>query len=321
MSELLKVSGLKTYFHTRKGTVKAVDDISFSIDEGEILGIVGESGAGKSITGFSILNLIDSPGVIEEGAIMLQGQNIVDFPEEKLNRIRGADIAMIFQDPQTSLNPVITIGRQLIETVTFHNPGTSEQEARERAIDMLSLVGLSEPAKRIASYPHQLSGGMKQRVVIAMALINNPKLLIADEPTTALDVTIQAQILYLMKKLSRDYNSSLILITHDISVIAQMCDKVAVMYAGRIVEYGSKKDVLYNPAHPYTQGLIQCLPTLNQARKRIYQIPGVMPSLLQLPEGCYFRDRCAKADEECMVYPERQVNKGRMVSCHKAQTA
>lgn len=321
MNELLKVENLKTYFHTRKGIVKAVDSISFSINEGEILGIVGESGAGKSITGFSIINLIDSPGVIEDGTIDFQGRNIVDLPETELNKIRGGDVAMIFQDPQTSLNPVITIGRQLTETIRFHSPQTSEQQARERAIEMLTLVGLAEPAKRIASYPHQLSGGMKQRVVIAMALINNPKLLIADEPTTALDVTIQAQILFLMKKLSKDYNSSLILITHDISVIAQMCDKVAVMYAGRIVEYGSKEDVLYNPMHPYTQGLIQCLPSLNESRRRIYQIPGVMPSLLQLPEGCYFRDRCPQADEECMVYPEKQEIKGRMVSCHKAKTA
>jgi len=320
MKNLLKVDNLKTYFRTRKGVVKAVDSISFSINKGEILGIVGESGAGKSITGFSILNLIDSPGSIEQGTILFQDKNLVDLPEKDMAKIRGGQISMIFQDPQTSLNPVLTIGRQLTETIIFHNLGTPKNEAFARAVEMLTSVGLSEPEKRMNNYPHQLSGGMKQRVVIAMALINNPRLLIADEPTTALDVTIQAQILFLMKKLSHDYDSSLILITHDISVIAQMCDTVAVMYAGKIVEYGPKKQVLYDPKHPYTKGLIQCLPKLNQAKNRIYQIPGVMPALLDLPKGCYFRNRCPKADDQCYTYPQTQEIKGRMVSCHKLTT-
>ncbi len=317
MSVMLQVENLNTYFDTRKGLVKAVDGISFSIDKGEILGIVGESGAGKSITGFSLINLIDSPGEIVEGKILFDGVDLTRLDEDELSKIRGGDISMIFQDPQMSLNPVITIGKQLIETVTFHNPEISKQDAHKKAVEMLELVGIPAPEKRMTSYPHQLSGGMKQRVVIAMALINSPKLLIADEPTTALDVTIQAQILYLMKKLTQEYHSSLVLITHDIGVVAQMCDKVAVMYAGRIVEYGSNQDVLYNPKHPYTKGLIQCLPKLNEEKARLYQIPGVMPSLLHLSDGCYFRDRCPYADDECQVYPETITIEGRTVSCHK----
>lgn len=320
MSEMLRVENLKTYFDTRKGLIKAVDDISFSIDKGEILGIVGESGAGKSITGFSLINLIDSPGEIVGGKVLFDGRDLTQLPEDELSMIRGGDISMIFQDPQTSLNPVISIGKQLIETVLQHNTKMTRGDAFERSVEMLQHVGIPAPEKRMASFPHQLSGGMKQRVVIAMALINSPKLLIADEPTTALDVTIQAQILYLMKKLAREYGSSLVLITHDIGVVAQMCDKIAVMYAGRIVEYGSSKDVLYNPQHPYTQGLIQCLPKLNAEKQRLYQIPGVMPSLLALPEGCYFSDRCPYADEECLAYPPTKTVESRLVSCHKVRS-
>ncbi len=319
MNEMLRVENLQTYFDTRKGLIKAVDGISFSVDKGEILGIVGESGAGKSITGFSLINLIDSPGQIVGGKVLFDGRDLAQLPEEELSKIRGGDISMIFQDPQTSLNPVISIGRQLIETVLQHNPGSGRQEAFRRSVDMLEQVGIPAPEKRMAGFPHQLSGGMKQRVVIAMALINSPKLLIADEPTTALDVTIQAQILYLMKKLTREYGSSLVLITHDIGVVAQMCDKIAVMYAGRIVEYGNSKDVLYRPKHPYTQGLIKCLPKLNEDSRRLYQIPGVMPSLLALPPGCYFSDRCPYVFDECRVYPETTTMEGRLVSCHKVK--
>ncbi len=315
--DLLKVENLKTYFFTRKGIVRAVDDISFSIKKGEVLGIVGESGAGKSITGFSIINLIDEPGKIVEGRVLFEGRNLLELSEEEMNKIRGNKISMVFQDPQTSLNPVLTIGRQLYETVYYHNDNLDDKEIEERAIEMLAQVGIPSPEKRLKNYPHQLSGGMKQRIVIAMALINNPKLLIADEPTTALDVTIQAQILFLMKELCRKYNSSLILITHDISVVAQMADQVAVMYAGRIVEYGNKMDVLYRPLHPYTIGLIECLPKLNETKKRLYQIPGVMPSLLKLSKGCYFKDRCFRADEECEVYPSFRDIDGRYVACHK----
>jgi len=316
---LLEVKNLKTHFFTRNGVVKSVDGSSFSIEKGEILGIVGESGAGKSITGFSILGLIDPPGRIVEGEIIFNGRDLVKLNEDELQKIRGDEISMIFQDPQTSLNPVITIGKQLMEAILYHKKGVSKKEAYDTCVEILKTVGLPAAQRRMKSYPHQLSGGMKQRVVIAMALLNNPKLLIADEPTTALDVTIQAQILYLMKKLSREFHSALILITHDIAVVSQLCDKIAVMYAGRIVEYGSKEDVIFNPLHPYTKGLIECLPKLNDEKKRLYQIPGIMPSLLGLPKGCYFKNRCEFADEECDTYPPQQEIDKRIVFCHKVK--
>ncbi len=314
---LLEVKNLKTHFFTRNGVVKSVDGISFSIEKGKILGIVGESGAGKSITGFSIINLIDKPGKIVDGEILFDGRDLVKLPEKELQSIRGNEIAMIFQDPQTSLNPVISIGEQLMEAILYHRKNVSKKEAWDECVEILKRVGLPAAEKRMTSYPHQLSGGMKQRVVIAMALLNNPKLLIADEPTTALDVTIQAQILYLMKKLSLDFGSSLILITHDIAVVSQLCDHIAVMYAGRIVEYGSKEEIIFDPKHPYTKGLIACLPKLNDDKKRLYQIPGVMPSLLNLPKGCYFKNRCELADSECDTYPDKKVFGKRIVFCHK----
>jgi oligopeptide/dipeptide ABC transporter ATP-binding protein len=315
---LLEVNNLKTHFFTRKGVVKSVDGISFSLEKNEILGIVGESGAGKSITGFSLMGLIDKPGKIVEGEILLEGVDLAKKSEKQMEKIRGDEIAMIFQDPQTSLNPVIPIGKQMMEAILYHQ-NISSKEAYKACVDILNLVGLPGAEKRMQSYPHQLSGGMKQRIVIAMALLNNPKLLIADEPTTALDVTIQAQILYLMKKLSQDFESSLILITHDIAVVSQLCDKIAVMYAGRIVEYGKKEDVIFNPKHPYTRGLIECLPKLDQDKERLYQIKGVMPSLLNLPQGCYFKDRCEFADSECDVYPSEREVEGRKVFCHKVK--
>ena len=314
---LLEVKNLKTHFFTRNGVVKSVDGTSFSIEKGKILGIVGESGAGKSITGFSIINLIDKPGKIVDGEILFDGKDLVKLPEKELQSIRGNEIAMIFQDPQTSLNPVISIGEQLMEAILYHRKNVSKKEAWDECIEILKRVGLPAAEKRMTSYPHQLSGGMKQRVVIAMALLNNPKLLIADEPTTALDVTIQAQILYLMKKLSLDFGSSLILITHDIAVVSQLCDDIAVMYAGRIVEYGSKEEIIFDPKHPYTKGLIACLPKLNDDKKRLYQIPGIMPSLLNLPKGCYFKNRCELADSECDTYPDKKVFGKRIVFCHK----
>jgi oligopeptide/dipeptide ABC transporter ATP-binding protein len=314
---LLEVKDLKTHFFTRNGVVKSVDGISFSLEKGEILGIVGESGAGKSITGFSMLGLIDKPGKIVSGEIIFNGEDLTLKTQEELEKMRGNDIAMIFQDPQTSLNPVITIGDQLMEAIFYHNKEKSKKEIYDSCIDILKLVGLPAPEKRMKSYPHQLSGGMKQRIVIAMALLNNPKLLIADEPTTALDVTIQAQILYLMKKLSSDFGSSLILITHDIAVVSQLCDKIAVMYAGKIVEYGKKEEVIFNPLHPYTKGLIECLPRLDDTKDRLYQIPGIMPSLLNLPKGCYFKDRCELVDKQCDVYPSKQEVNKRIVFCHK----
>lgn len=316
---LLEVNNLKTHFFTRNGVVKSVDGISFSLQKGEILGIVGESGAGKSITGFSILGLIDKPGEIVEGEIIFDGNDLVKKTQEDLEKIRGNEIAMIFQDPQTSLNPVISIGDQLMEAVLYHNAKVSKKEAYNTCVEILQTVGLPAADKRMKSYPHQLSGGMKQRVVIAMALLNNPKLLIADEPTTALDVTIQAQILYLMKKLCQDFGSSLILVTHDIAVVSQLCDKIAVMYAGRIVEYGTKEEIIYDPKHPYTRGLIECLPKLDDDKPRLYQIPGIMPSLLGLPKGCYFKDRCEFADEECDIYPQENMIGKRRVFCHKVK--
>lgn len=319
MSPLLQVTNLKTHFFTRKGILKAVDGVSFEIQKGEIFGIVGESGAGKSITGFSILGLIDQPGGIVDGEILFDGQNLATKSQKELEHIRGNEIAMIFQDPQTSLNPVITIGDQLTEVITTHNKNISKKEAYASCVRLLELVGLPAAQKRMKSYAHELSGGMKQRVVIAMALLNKPKLLIADEPTTALDVSIQAQILYLMKKLSQDFDSSLILITHDIAVVSQLCDKIAVMYAGRIVEYGKKEDIIFNPLHPYTKGLIECLPKINDPKERLFQIPGIMPSLFDLPQGCYFKNRCTYADSECDVYPSEKEIAGRRVFCHKVK--
>jgi peptide/nickel transport system ATP-binding protein len=319
MSTVLKVENLKTYFHTRKGVVKAVDEVSFTIEQGRIFGLVGESGAGKSITGFSVIQLIDPPGRIESGRIELEGQNIVGLSPNQLRRLRGDKVSMIFQDPQTSLNPVLSIRRQMFETLTYHNRGMDTGALTQRCLTALEEVGLPAPRERLNAYPHQLSGGMKQRIVIAMALLNNPNLLIADEPTTALDVTIQAQILALMKRLCSEYGSALILITHDIGVVAQMCDTVAVMYAGRIVEHGTRDQVLFDPLHPYTKGLIQCLPRLNESRRRLQQIRGVMPTLLALPEGCHFRDRCPEAGEDCRVYPPARQIEGRIVKCHRVQ--
>jgi len=314
---LLEVKNLKTYFFTQEGVLKAVDGNSFSLEESEILGIVGESGAGKSITGFSILNLVDNPGKIVGGEILFNGRDLVRLDEESLRNIRGNEISMIFQDSQTSLNPILTIGEQLMETLRYHRKSFDQKEAYGECVEMLKRVGLPSAEKRMESYPHELSGGMKQRVVIAIAMLNNPRLLIADEPTTALDVTIQAEILYMMKKLSSDFGSSLIFISHDLAVISQLCDKIAVMYAGRIVEYGTKDDIIFDPKHPYTKGLLNCLPTLEDERERLYQIPGIMPSLINPPKGCYFKERCELADSQCDIYPEKRTFGDRSVFCHK----
>lgn len=315
MKPLLEVSDLHTWFYTRKGIVKAVDGVSFSINRGEVFGLVGESGAGKSITGFSLINLIDPPGRIESGRIVLDGQDLLSLDKQTMRRLRGDRMAMIFQDPQTSLNPVLGIRRQMSEVLAYH--GQHQADIRQRCLRALEKVGIPSPKDRFLAYPHQLSGGMKQRVVIAMALLNNPGLLIADEPTTALDVTIQSQILLLMKTLCREYQSSLLLITHDIGVVSQMCDRVAVMYGGRIVEQGTRDQVLFDPLHPYTKGLIKCLPGLNKSRERLFQIQGVMPSLLNLPTGCYFKNRCPQAAEVCNTYPPEREIQGRNVSCHR----
>ncbi len=311
----LVVEDLKTWFHTRAGTVKAVDGASFAVDRGKVLGLVGESGSGKTVTGFSIIGLVDPPGRIEGGRILFQGRDLVGLSEEELRRLRGSRIAMIFQDPMMTLNPVLRIETQMIEAVQAHEK-VPDAEARRRARDALGQVGIPSPEERLAAYPHQFSGGMRQRVAIAIALINKPDLIIADEPTTALDVTIQAQILFEVQKLCRQTGTALIWITHDLSVVSSLADEVSVMYAGRIVEQGGVDDVLDRPAHPYTHGLIGSVPSRNRRGVPLSQIPGVMPSLLDLPEGCSFRLRCTRADAVCCTEPAMSpVGRGRLARC------
>jgi oligopeptide/dipeptide ABC transporter ATP-binding protein len=314
-NEILRISGLKTYFFTRRGVVKAVDDISFSLRKGEILGLVGESGAGKSITGFSILRLIDEPGKIVAGEIIFEGQNLLAKSEKEMERIRGNRIAMIFQDPQTSLDPVFTIGQQIVEALLLHQ-NMSLKEARHRAIDLLRSVGIPSPDDRIDDYPHQFSGGMRQRVVIAIATSSNPALIIADEPSTALDVTIQAQVLSLMRNLVKHRQTAMILITHDIALVGQFCDTICVMYAGRLVEKGPKTEIIRSPLHPYTQGLIRSIPGRQQRRKRLDQIPGMMPNLIDMPEGCPFLPRCEQGSDGCHVRAHlEEVSPNHWVAC------
>ncbi|HYB54711.1 MAG TPA: ABC transporter ATP-binding protein [Alphaproteobacteria bacterium] len=295
---LLRLEHLRVEFPSRHGTLTAVDDVSFEIAEGEVLGVVGESGAGKSITGAAIIGLIEPPGRIAGGRVLFEGERIDDLPYEKLRRIRGKRIGTIFQDPLTSLNPLYSIGRQLIETILTHT-ALAPREARRRAIDLLAEVGIPSPAQRIDHYPHQFSGGMRQRVVIALALCANPRLVIADEPTTALDVSIQAQIIALLKKLCREHGTAVMLITHDMGVIAETADRVAVMYAGRVVEVGPLREVVKHPRHPYTVGLMGSIPTLRGTRARLAQIDGSMPRLNRIPPGCAFHPRCPRAFARC----------------------
>lgn len=292
---VLSISGLRTYFFTKKGTVKAVDDVSFDLRKGEILCIVGESGSGKTVTALSLLRLIEPPGRIVEGKIIFEGKDLLDIPLRQMQEIRGNRIAMIFQDPHSSLNPVFTIGDQIIEAVTAHKK-LSKKEAKARTIELLSLVDISEPQRRFHEYPHQFSGGMKQRVMAAMALACDPSVLIADEPTTALDITIQAQILDLFLELRKKSDLSIIYITHDLSVVSELADHITVMYAGRIMETGSRDDVLKNPLHPYTRGLIDCLPS---EKENLASIPGTIPDLVDPPEGCIFHPRCSSAMDIC----------------------
>ncbi|TQF80509.1 ABC transporter ATP-binding protein [Elioraea sp. Yellowstone] len=298
----IEVRNLRTHFFTKAGVVKAVDDVSFSVAKGRILGLVGESGSGKSVTGFSIMGLVDPPGRVVGGEILFQGRDLARLPEEEMRRIRGARIAMIFQDPMMTLNPVLRIDTQMIETVLAHER-VSEAEARRRARAALVQVGIPSPDERLRAYPHQFSGGMRQRVAIAIALLHRPELIIADEPTTALDVTIQGQILFEVQKLCRESGTSLIWITHDLSVIAGLADEICVMYAGRIVEKGTVDEVLDHPLHPYTRGLIGSVPSRNVRGRPLAQIPGMTPSLLNLPPGCAFRARCPRASEACLVEP------------------
>lgn len=299
---LLEVKNLKTGFKTDEGSFLAVDNISFKVEKGKTLGIVGESGCGKSVTSLSIMRLIPNPpGQIVGGEILFNGRDLLKLSEDEMRKIRGNDIAMIFQEPMTSLNPVFTIGNQIGEAIALHQKGLSKAQVRAKTIEMLKLVNMPEAEKRVDEYPHQLSGGMRQRVMIAMALSCNPSLLIADEPTTALDVTIQAQILDLVRRLQRELQASMILITHDLGVVAETCDEVAVMYAGRIVEYGTVEDIFYRPKHRYTKGLLNSIPHFETGhrRERLETIKGLVPSPLNLPKGCRFADRCPAVTEEC----------------------
>lgn len=315
---LLQVEHLRTYFHTFRGVVKAVDDVSFSLDEGQVLGIVGESGSGKSVTSFSILKLVESPGVVQSEHIYFNGEDISRKSEKEMMKIRGKDISMVFQDPMTSLNPLYTIEKQITEMLDLHQKGMSKKEKRERCIELLRMVGIPNPEDRLKSYPHQFSGGMRQRVIIAIALAANPKLIIADEPTTALDVTIQAQILKLMDRLVKEQNASLILITHDLAVVSQMADRIIVMYCGKIVESGSRDDVIRHASHPYTVGLLNSIPRMAEEQERLESIPGMVPSMLDLPNGCYFAPRCKYCQEICRTQAptEQSVGDGHMVCCH-----
>ncbi|MEZ5844938.1 MAG: ABC transporter ATP-binding protein [Hyphomicrobiaceae bacterium] len=317
---VLVVEDLATHFFTRAGTVKAVDGVSFRVGAGEIMGLVGESGSGKSITGFSILGLIDPPGRIVAGSVRFRGDDLVGLDEEALRRLRGNRIAMIFQDPMMTLNPVLRIDTQMVEAVQAH-ARVSRAEALERARLALDKVGIPAPERRLKAYPHELSGGMRQRVAIAIAFINKPDLIIADEPTTALDVTIQAQILYEAQKLCRETGTAMIWITHDLAVVSALADHIAVMYAGRIVEQGPAGDVIGRPLHPYTEGLIGSVPSHNRRGQPLVQIPGMTPSLLALPAGCAFNSRCRYADEACRAEPPFQRIEGaREVRCVRPLT-
>jgi peptide/nickel transport system ATP-binding protein len=297
---LLEVRHLRVEFNTRRGTLVAVDDVSFDIAPGEVLGVVGESGAGKSITGTAIIGLLERPGRVAGGEILLEGRRIDNLPPEEMRRIRGRRIGAIFQDPLTSLNPLFTIGHQIVETIQAHLP-MNAQQARSRAVELLAEVGISAPERRVDHFPHQFSGGMRQRVVIALALCANPRLIIADEPTTALDVSVQAQIIQLLKRLGREHGTAVMLVTHDMGVIAETADRVAVMYAGRIVEIGPVQQVIHDPQHPYTTGLMGSIPTVGQEVERLPQIEGSMPRLNAIPPGCAFNPRCPRVFDRCRV--------------------
>ena len=298
----LEIQDLHTHFDTRSGLLRAVDGVSLTVGRGEVLGLVGESGSGKSVTGFSIIGLVDPPGFIAGGSVKFQGREVVGLPEPELRKLRGRHIAMIFQDPMMTLNPVLRIDTQMIETIQAHE-NVSTRDARARSRDALGQVGIPSPEERLSAYPHQFSGGMRQRVAIAIALLHNPALIVADEPTTALDVTIQAQILAVVQKLASERGTSLLWITHDLSVVAGLADRIAVMYAGRIVEHGSVDAVLDNPMHHYTKGLIGSVPSRNQRGSKLQQIPGMTPSPLSRPAGCAFRTRCPAADAMCETEP------------------
>lgn len=323
---LLEVKGLKTYFYTEDGVVRAVDGVDFEVYPGEVLGLVGESGCGKSVTSLSIMRLISKPGRVDAGEILLDGENLLEFPEEEMIKVRGNRISMIFQQPQTALNPVFKVGDQLAEVLDIHQD-LGKKAGWERAISLLKMVGVPDPERRVEAYPHELSGGMAQRVMIAMALACVPELLIADEPTTALDVTIQAQILDLMRDMRKEMNTSVILITHDLGVVAEMAERVAVMYAGEIVEQTDVNTLFDEPLHPYTQGLIGSIPVLGEIKERLDVIPGSVPNLVNLPPGCRFAPRCqARMKHDLTICTEQkpeldEIKMGHKVRCWLYQSA
>jgi peptide/nickel transport system ATP-binding protein len=319
-SPLLEIAGLRVYFHTDDGVLKAVDGVSLAIRPGETLGLVGESGCGKSVTAFSILKLLQSPPAeYAAGRILFRGEDLLTLSEDRIRRVRGNQISMVFQEPMSSLNPILSIGKQITEAIRAHRK-ISKREARALATEMLRRVGIAAPETRFDEYPHQMSGGMKQRAMIAMALVCRPLLLIADEPTTALDVTIQAQILDLLRELQSELGMSVLLITHDLGVVAETCDRVAVMYAGKIVESATIQDLFEKPKHPYTHGLFRSLPTLTQIKGELAVIPGAVPSPLDFPSGCRFRTRCWMAQEVCNEEPAlRDVAAGHLAACHFAE--
>ncbi|EJW17130.1 ABC transporter ATP-binding protein [Paenibacillus alvei] len=294
-NNLIEFRNLRTNFYTSSGVVRAVNDVSFSIKEGETLCVVGESGCGKSVTAMSLMRLVSPPGKVEGGQILYNGKDLLGLKEREMRQIRGNEIAMIFQEPMTSLNPVFTIGEQLTEPILLHK-GVTKKEAKKRAIELIELVGIPRAAQIFDAYPHELSGGMRQRIMIAIALSCDPKLLIADEPTTALDVTIQAQILDLMRNIKKEFNTAIMMITHDLGVVAEMADHVVVMYAGKVIEEAPVLELFKNPKHPYTQGLLKAKPVINERMERLYTIPGQVPNPVELGENCYFNDRC----EHCM---------------------
>ncbi|MET3293165.1 UNVERIFIED_CONTAM: oligopeptide/dipeptide ABC transporter ATP-binding protein [Brevibacillus sp. OAP136] len=319
---VLEINHLQTYFYTDKGVVPAVDDISISVKKGKIIGIVGESGCGKSMTSLSIMQLIASPGKIAGGEILFQNKNLVGLSKSEMRSLRGNEISMIFQEPMTSLNPVYPVGKQVAETLLLHNKTMQKEEAKQKVIDMFKMVGIPEPERRYRAFPHQLSGGLRQRVMIAMALICRPKLLIADEPTTALDVTIEAQILKLMKQLQEEIDTSIIMITHNLGIVAELCDYVYVMYAGKVMEHADVFELFDHPKHPYTEGLLKSIPRGNvqqNKKKGLYSIEGMVPNMLNLPKGCRFHPRCMYAEDACReIEPDLvDTGDGHMVRCIK----
>ena len=317
MSEnILSVVDLNTSFHTDRGEVMAVNGVSFNLDRGKILGIVGESGSGKSVTAYSIMQILEKNGSIKKGQVLYKGEDITKFTEKQMREFRGKCCSIIFQDPMTSLNPVFTIGNQLKEAIELHTPRKGK-EAMDRAVEMLTLVGVNEPEKRVKQYPYELSGGMRQRVMIAMALACEPDILIADEPTTALDVTIQAQILELMQSLQKKLGMAIIMVTHDLGVIADMCDEIIVMYGGRVCERGTAEDIFYRPSHEYTKGLLKSIPSVDRMGEKLVPIPGTPINLLNMPKGCAFCPRCENAMKICIeeIPPEMQMLDGHFASC------